>query len=89
MLRIGVVSHTPEEVVLKVEGWIAGESVILLEEEGRRWLERTERLVLDLTGVRFIDRRGRALLKRWSEERCELRGGSPFVRAQLTSWGLE
>ena len=88
MLRLTVISQTREEGVLKVEGWVSGEDVALLEEEGTRLLGETERLVLDLEGVRFIDREGIALLKRWSGERLVLRGASLFVRTVLEEEGL-
>ena len=88
MLRITVVTQTEEEVVLNVEGWVSGADVALLEQEGTRRLREAERLVLDLTGVRYMDKAGVALLKRWAGNRLVLRGGSPFVRILLTSHGL-
>ena len=88
MLRITVVSQTREEVVLKVEGWISGEHVHVLEEEGERWLQRTRRLVLDLSGVRFIDNAGIGLLQHWWGDRLVLRGGSSFVRSLLEEHDL-
>lgn len=88
MLRITLVSQTKEEAVLKVEGRVSGADVELLEQEGTRYLRNAGRLALDLTGVRFIDEAGVALLRRWSGERLALRGGSPFVRALLTDNGL-
>ena len=89
MLRIMVVSHSPEEAVLKVEGWVAEDNVSLLEQEGDRCLDQAERLVLDLRGVRFIDRAGIALLQRWSGKRLGLRRGSSFIRALLKVHGLD
>ena len=88
MVRLTVISQTKEEAVLKVEGWVSGADAALLEEEGTRLLGESERLVLDLEGVRFIDREGIALLRRWSGERLELRGASPFVRTVLEEEGL-
>ena len=89
MLRITVVSQTREEVVLKIEGWVSGEDVDLLDQEGTRCMEESERLVLDLADVRFIDDAGIALLQRWSGERLMLRGASPFLRVLLSTHGLE
>lgn len=88
MLRITVVEQSREEVVLKIEGWVSGEEVDLLEQEGARYLQQAERLVLDLRGVRYIDEAGMALLQRWSGERVVLRDGSPFVRTLLEAYGL-
>ena len=88
MVRLTVISQTEEEGVLKVEGWVSGADVEILEEEGARLLQETQRLVLDLDGVQFIDREGIALLKRWSGKRLELRGGSLFIRGLLEEHGL-
>ena len=90
MIRITVLSHTEKEVVLKVEGRIVADSVDVLEQEGLHRLGESERLVLDLTGVKFIDDAGIELLKRWSGEQVMLvvRGVSPFLRELLASHGL-
>ena len=89
MLRLTVTSQTSREIVLKVEGWITGGQVALLEEEGTRRLQQAERLVLDLNGVRFIDRAGIALLKRWAGEWLVLRNGSSFIQTLLKTNGLD
>ncbi len=88
MLRITVISETREETVLRVEGWVSGRNVALLDQEGARWLREGVHLVLDLDGVRFIDRAGMALLQQWGTGGVALRGGSPFVRSLLTKHGL-
>jgi anti-anti-sigma regulatory factor len=89
MIRLRTGTQTPEEVVLEVHGWVSsGRNVEILEQEGTRLLEESERLVLDLKGVQFIDREGIALLQRWWGERLVLRNGSPFVRMLLETYGL-
>ena len=90
MIRLTIRSQTPEEVVLQVDGWVSGKDkgVDILEQEGTRLLQEAKRLVLDLKGVRFIDREGMALLQRWSGERLVLRGGSSFIQALLKAHGL-
>lgn len=88
MLRITVVEQTPEQVVVKVEGWLCRENVALLEQEGARWVGEIDRFVLDLSGVRFIDEAGAALLRRWAGEGVVVRGGSAFVQLMLESDGL-
>lgn len=84
MLRITVISQTDKEVALKVEGWVSGPDVGLLGQEGDRWLQQVKHLTLDLSGIRFIDEAGVALLKRWSKEGVALRGTPMFVRELLT-----
>ena len=88
MLRIAVVSQTKEEVVLKIEGWICGEDVGLLEQEGQGWRQQHLKLVLDLSGVRFIDPAGLALLRSWSGKGFALRQASMFVGTLLQAQGL-
>ena len=88
MLRLITVSQSQEEVVLKVDGWLAGENVDLLEQEGAPVLGQVRRLVLDLQGVRFIDEAGIALLQGWSSQGLVLQGGSVFIRALLETHGL-
>ena len=89
MFRITLVSQTEVEVVLKVEGKVTEAHVPLLEQEGRRYLRKTTRLVLDLGGVQFIDESGIALLRRWSGGCLVLRNGSEFIRTLLKTHGLE
>jgi ABC-type transporter Mla MlaB component len=83
MMRITTLSHSPDEVILKIEGWVSGEDVDLLKQEGEHWLQQAKRLVLDLSGVKSIDSRGVTLLQRWPEEQLILRGQSSFVRMLL------
>lgn len=88
MLRLTILSQTPEEVVLALDGRVAEAEVKVLEQEGSQHLRQVHRLVLDLEGVKYIDRAGIALLQRWAGERLALRGGSPFVRMMLQEHGL-
>ena len=83
MLRLTLVSQSEEETILTVDGWLVGANVAVLEQEGARHLREGRRLVLDLTGVRFIDAVGIALLQGWSGTQLDLRGGSPFVQLLL------
>ena len=87
-LRITVVEESPEQAVLRLEGWVSGEGVGVLEAEGRMRLDRRQTLVLDLDGVHFIDEAGLDLLEGWAAGRLELRGGSLFIRTQLAGRGL-
>mgnify|MGYP006101212777 FL=1 len=89
MLRITLLSQDKEEVILKVEGRIAGADVALLEREIRGKFELTQRLVLDLQGLKHIDREGLQLLKHLSKGKLVLRDSSVFVRTLLQAYGLE
>ena len=88
MIRLTIRSQTPEEVVLEVDGWVSEADVEILEQEVTRLLRETERLVLHLNGVRFIDDAGIDLLRRWLGEGLVLRGGSLFIRTLLGAHGL-
>ena len=88
MLRITLVSQSEDEVVLKLEGWVSGEGMGVLEEEGSRWLAQTRHLALDLDGVQFIDDMGIALLKRWADH-LVLFGAQPFIEMLLEVYGLD
>jgi anti-anti-sigma regulatory factor len=88
MIRLTIRSQTPQEAVVQIEGWVSGRNVPILEEEGVRLLGESERLVLDLEGVQFIDEEGIALLKRWSGECLVLQHALPFVRLVLETHGL-
>ena len=88
MVRLTSVSQTPEEEVVKVEGWLNGEDVILLAQMGEKVRQRGARLVLDLAGVRSIDEEGLALLASWAGPQLGLRRSSLFVRTLLQRRGL-
>lgn len=82
-MRISLLDDCPDEVVLKIEGWISGENVDLLEQEGNRWLREVGHIVFDLSGVKSIDSKGLALLNGWPADKVALRGESPFVHMLL------
>ena len=88
MVRLTVISQTPDEIVLKVEGWVSEAEVLLLEQTLADAFRRTERLELELKGMKFINRAGIDLLKRWPGERLVLRGGASFIRTLLETHGL-
>lgn len=89
MLRINPIEQTLEEAVLRIEGRLAGSDVNLLEQELEQQVQKVKRLVLELQGIRHIDRDGLAMLERWTGEGLELRGSTTtFVRALLKTRGL-
>jgi anti-anti-sigma regulatory factor len=88
MLRITPLAQTDEETILRIEGRFTGADVVLVDREIRVRFEQSQRLVLDLQGLKHIDREGLDLLKRWSGETLVLQGCSPFVRTLLDNYGL-
>jgi len=88
MLRLTVRGQTPEEALLQVEGWVVEPDLSLLAQEGARLLAASQRLVLDLKGVVFMDAAGVALLEQWAGPRLALRDGPPFLRLLLQRHGL-
>jgi len=83
MLRITVVSQTREKAMLKIEGWVSGENVDLLKQEGTHWLQAADRVVLDFAGVKFIDSKGVTLLRNWLGKQVVICGESPYLHLLL------
>jgi len=73
---------------LTVHGRITGDDVTLLAREVEPCLEAGNSLVLDLDGVRAIDRESTERLRGWVDQGLALRGGSMFVRLLLRKRGL-
>ena len=88
MLRLTVLSQSTDQVVLALDGWVAGPDVELLAQEGQQLLTSTQQLILDLEGVQSIDPAGIDLLHRWVAGGLVLRGGSSFMRHLLEKHGL-
>ena len=87
MLRITQVSQSNSEVVLKIEGRVEGSDVKLLEQELEKQFRETRFIVLQIEGLRHIDREGLVVLKGWVGKIAFL-GESIFVRALLVAHGL-
>ncbi|NKB72807.1 MAG: STAS domain-containing protein [Candidatus Latescibacteria bacterium] len=88
MIRIDSINPSPGQVVLKMAGQLTWENTAVLEREGRRWLQKQQRLVLELNEVDFIDAAGVALLKRLVQRGGVLRRASPFIALLLSRHGL-
>lgn len=88
MLRLTIIAQSSTQAVVALDGWLSGEEVSSLAQEGQRWLDQGQQLVLDLDGVRSVDQAGLALLGAWCGTGVVLRGGSLYVRALLQSRGL-
>ncbi len=79
MVRLTRTTRLPHEVVLVVEGQIVAEWVGLLEEECRKLTGTDQRVLLDLAGVSFIDRRGARLLRDLAAQSVTLINCPPLV----------
>ena len=98
MIRIDIGEHTPQQVVLLVQGYPMGLDRELLDEEIRRWLTQVPQVVLDLKDVPQLDRQALLWLKQWTTEvpiridgtkaKLTLQGGSHFLRHQLRASGM-
>jgi anti-anti-sigma regulatory factor len=71
-------------VTLKLEGRLMGPWSGELDRVVSDSLGGTDGLVLDLSGLMFVDREGIELLRGLSSRGARLSGGSPFVTALLT-----
>ena len=87
MIRIAVERHSVEEAVLKIDGDLSGAHVEVLAKEGRFWLARVQRLVLDLAQVKFIDEAGLSLLEEWAGPRLAIRRMPRFIAVLLSGRG--
>jgi anti-anti-sigma regulatory factor len=83
MLRITTVEEVGQIVRLKVEGRVVGEWVTELDHACTVLLVQKKKIVLDFSGVRFIDRRGIDVLKKMPSERVNLVGASLLVQTLL------
>jgi len=98
MIRIDIGEHTPQQVVLLVQGYPMGLDRELLDEEIRRWLTQVPHVVLDLKDVPQLDRQALLWLEQWTtgaplqtngtKAKLTLRGGSHFLRHQLRAHGV-
>jgi anti-anti-sigma regulatory factor len=88
MLRIsGITEREPTDTTLRLEGQVAGPWVAELRRVCSEAMEvdgpRDTALVLDLTGVSFLDADGIALFRELSRHRVQFTNGSAFIAEQL------
>ena len=89
-MRLCAQCRGPSTIVLHIEGRIVAPDLESLEREGQRWLRQGYRLVLELSGVRFIDLAGVELLRRWTaDHELRLSGASRFIGLLLENHGLQ
>jgi anti-anti-sigma regulatory factor len=83
VLRITSMNGSEQGRTLRIEGRIAGAEVEELSRAASLALALSPGLVLDMTGVTFIDRIGLELLHGLNARGAELRGCSPFIERLL------
>ena len=89
MLRITPHTATHRPLEPRLAGRIGAEETALLAGELQRLSQDGTHLILDLDGIRFIDRTGLDLLEQWRGQGLHLRGGSPFIQRLLRASGLK
>ena len=83
MLKITHLAEDNETVTLKLEGRIMGPWVNELRKEAELWLADGSQIVLDLSGVSFVDDEGSKTLKAIMNDGVQLRGCCMFLACLL------
>lgn len=83
MLRITEIANGPALVTLKLEGRVVSDWVAVLEQECRRCLEEEHTVVLDFSGVIFIDRPGVEMLARIATRNLQMVNCPPLIEELL------
>lgn len=83
MLRISPVDMLDEVAMLRLEGQVKGPWVEALRTSCEHMLARGKGLILDLSGVSFLDMEGVALCRHLRAQNVALVHCSPFVAEQL------
>ena len=84
MLRLTRTTRLPHEVVLLLEGQIVAEWVELLEAECLTLLRTDQSVLLDLSRVRYLDRRAARLLRELAGQSVQLINCPPLVADLVT-----
>lgn len=82
-MRITRIDAAGDPETVKLEGRVAGPWVDELSRVAARSLAESTRVVLDLSGVTFVDHEGIELLRALRGQRAELKGSSTFIAALL------
>ena len=90
MIRIDILSQTPEEAVMRVAGWVQyDQDIALVAQEGNRCLETSQRLVLDLEHLHQLSDFALPLLKGWQAAgRLQIRAWHYLIDFKLRHHGL-
>lgn len=89
MFRLTRMAENNESITLKVEGRIVEPWVRELKRECDSSLKERDLVILDLSGVNFIDETGIQNFKRMIGNRIKLVGCSPFLSKLLNEGSLE
>ena len=84
MLRLTRTTRFPHEVILLLEGQIVAEWVELLEAECLTLLQTDQQVLLDLSRVSYLDRRGARLLRDLAARSVQLINCPPLVADLVT-----
>jgi ABC-type transporter Mla MlaB component len=87
MLRITPTGSGNHQMILRLEGRVAGPWVTELWKACEKVLGQGQALVLNLAEVSFLDAAGVTLLTKFRSKGVELDGCSPFVTEQLKGAG--
>ena len=90
MIRIDVLSQDPGQAVMRVAGevWLDYE-IALVAQEGKRCLQTSKLLVLDLEHLQRLSDRTLPLLKEWQAEgRLQIRDWHYLIDFKLRHHGL-
>jgi anti-anti-sigma regulatory factor len=79
MLRLTRTSQAPDEIILLLEGQIVAQWDRLLEDECQELLRTGCRVLLDLSGVSYLDRRAAQLLRELENRSVRLINCPPLV----------
>ena len=84
MLRLTRTTRLPHDVILLLEGQIVAEWVELLEAECLTLLQTDQNVLLDLSRVSYLDRRGARLLRDLAARSVKLINCPPLVADLVT-----
>jgi anti-anti-sigma regulatory factor len=79
MLRLTRTTRLPHEVILVLEGQIVAEWVGLLEAECQALLQTNQQVLLDVSGVSYLDRHAARLLRALAAGSVQLINCPPLV----------
>jgi len=83
VIRITEISESADSVTLKVEGRIVFEWVTTLQQHCLKWLQGKREVLLDFSGVTYIDLNGVAMLKRMISPKLRLINSSALITELL------